>query len=68
MVQEGKLKKLLKEAKKTACFLNAGESADDPYWDLEKRCSDLYGLFCIDSISSPSAEESRRVYYRKENP
>ena len=59
---------VLKDAKKTGTFLNAGESADDPYWDLEKRCSDLYGLFCMDGISAPSAEESRRVYYRKENP
>ena len=59
---------VLKEAKKTACFLNAGESADDPYWELEKRCSDLYGLFCVDGISPPHAEESRRVYYHKENP
>lgn len=59
---------VLKEAKKTACFLNAGESADDPYWELEKRCGDLYGLFCVDGISPPHAEESRRVYYHKENP
>ena len=59
---------VLKEAKKTACFLNAGESADDPYWELEKRCSDLYGLFCIDGISTPAAESCRRVYYHKENP
>ena len=59
---------VLKEAKKTGTFLNAGERADDPYWDLEKRCSDLYGLFCIDGISAPAAESCRRVYYRKENP
>ena len=59
---------VLKEAKKTGTFLNAGESADHPYWDLEKRCGDLYGLFCAGHISAPAAEESRRVYYHKENP
>lgn len=59
---------VLKEAKKAGTFLNAGESADHPYWDLEKRCGDLYGLFCTDSIAAPGVEESRRVYYYKENP
>ncbi|MEE1327378.1 MAG: nucleotidyltransferase family protein [Oscillospiraceae bacterium] len=59
---------VLKEAKKAGTFLNAGESADHPYWDLEKRCGDLYGLFCTDSIAAPGVEESRRVYYHKENP
>lgn len=59
---------VLKEAKKTGTFLNAGESADHPYWDLEKRCGDLFGLFCTDSIAVPGVEESRRVYYHKENP
>ena len=59
---------VLKEAKKTGTFLNAGESADHPYWDLEKRCGDLYGLFCTGHIPAPAAEECRRVYYHKENP
>ena len=59
---------VLKEAKKTGCFLNAGESCDHPYWELEKRCGDLYGLFCTGHILAPAAEESRRVYYHKENP
>ena len=59
---------VLKEAKKAGTFLNAGESADHPYWDLEKRCGDLYGLFCTGHIPAPAAEESRRVYYHKENP
>ena len=58
---------ILKEAKKTGTFLNAGESCDHSYWDLEKRSSDLYGLFRRDALSAPAAEESRRVYYHKEN-
>lgn len=56
---------ILKEAKKTGAFLNAGEIIDHPYWALEKHCGDLYGLFCTDGIESPGAEEKRRVYYHK---
>ena len=58
---------ILKEAKKTAVFLNAGEGCDVPYWELEKRCGDLFGLFRKNGISPSGTEESRRVYYRKEN-
>ena len=53
----------LKEVKKTGLYVNAGESADHPHWELEKRCGDLYGLFCTDSITAPGIEESRRVHY-----
>ena len=55
---------ILKEAKKTGLYLNAGEPFDHPYWALEKRCGDLYGLFCVDSIESPGREETRRIYYQ----
>ena len=54
---------ILKEAKKTGVYLNAGESADHPYWGLEKRCGDLYGLFCTDGIEPPGAAENRRIIY-----
>lgn len=54
---------ILKEAKKQFSFLNAGESADHPYWELEQRCGDLYGLFCTDGIEPPGIESRRRVYY-----
>ena len=54
---------ILKEAKKTGPFLNAGESSDHPYWELEKRCGDLYGLFCTEGIEPPGAEAKRRIYY-----
>lgn len=54
---------ILKEAKKNGLFLNAGESADHPYWELEKRCGDLYGLFCTEGPEPPGAEEKRRVIY-----
>ena len=57
-------RKLLKEAKKTGIYLNAGESFDHPHWQLEQRCGDLYGLFCVDGIEAPGREENRRIYYQ----
>jgi len=57
---------LLSCHKKTGSFLNAGERADHPYYSLEKRCGDLYGLFCVDGPEAPCAEENRRIYYHKE--
>jgi predicted nucleotidyltransferase len=59
-------RRILKQAKKEHCFLNAGEAADHPYWELEKRCSDLYGLFAVNSVEAPGLEENRRVYYHRE--
>ena len=56
-------RKLLKQAKKTGTYLNAGEAFDHPYWQLEKRCGDLYSLFCVDGIEPPGREENRRIYY-----
>ena len=54
---------VLKTAKKSGVFLNAGEAFDHPYWDLERRCGDLYGLFCTDGIEPPGIEEKRRISY-----
>ncbi|MBR1972982.1 MAG: nucleotidyltransferase family protein [Oscillospiraceae bacterium] len=56
---------LLRTAKKKTSLLNAGEAFEHPYWELEKRCGDLYGLFCTDSIEPPGVEEVRRIYYHK---
>ena len=58
---------LLKEAKKKGTYLNAGERSDGAYWELEKRCGDLYGLFRVDGPDAPGAEEARRVIYHEEN-
>ena len=58
---------ILKEARKTGRFLNAGEAADHPYWELEKHWGRLYGLFCTDGIEPPRPEENRRIYYHKES-
>ena len=57
-------RKLLKEAKKTGTYLNAGEAFDHPCWAMEKRCGDLYGLFCTEGIEAPGREENRRIYYQ----
>lgn len=54
---------VLKAAKKSGLYLNAGESFDHPYWLLEKRCGDLYGLFCTEGVEAPGREENRRIYY-----
>ena len=58
-------REILRRAKKDGSFCNAGETRDDPYWILEQRCGDLYGLFCTDSPEAPGAEERRRVYYHR---
>ena len=50
-----------------SCHLkNTGEKADCPYWELEKKSQDLYGLFCTDAPEPPGQEGKRRVYYDKE--
>lgn len=55
---------ILKETKKSGLYLNAGETSDHPYWLLEKRCGDLYGLFCTEGVEAPGREENRRIYYQ----
>ncbi len=56
---------LLKAAKETASFCNAGEPQDHPYWNLEQRCGALYGLFCTEGPEPPDTERTRRVFYQK---
>ena len=54
---------ILKDAKKTGRYLNAGERGEGPFWELEKRCEDLYGLFQVSGPGTPGAEEKRRIFY-----
>ena len=54
---------ILKDAKKTGRYLNAGERGEGPFWELEKRCEDLYGLFQVSGTGTPGAEEKRRIFY-----
>lgn len=55
---------VLKQAKQHTACINAGEAADHPYWELEQRCGDLYGLFCVTGPEAPGAEAKRRIFYR----
>ena len=57
---------VLKQAKLFMHCINAGESADHPYYALERRCADLYSLFAA-SIEAPGGEEKQRIYYHKES-
>lgn len=54
---------LLKSEKEENCFRNSGQRVDHPYWSLEKRAGDLYGLFSVKGLDPPGAEENRRVAY-----
>lgn len=58
---------ILGNHKKSGVFRNAGEWVDHPYQKLEKRCGDLYGLFCAEGPGVPCAEENRRIVYRRSN-
>lgn len=57
---------VLRLASQTGLFLNAGESHDNPYYTLERRCGDLYGLFCLDGPEAPGRESHRRIHYLSE--
>ena len=57
---------VLKSAKQHLHCINAGQIPDSPYWELEKRCADLYTLFSAAS-EAPGAEEKQRIYYHKES-
>ena len=57
---------ILKHARERLQIINAGESIDNPYFELEKRCADLYGLFSA-TLEAPGAEENRRIYYHRED-
>ena len=56
---------ILKNARKTGFFLNAGEKIDDPYWAFEQRIGDLYGLFAEINVEAPGAESRRRIFYHQ---
>ena len=54
---------LLRKKKEDFPIINAGVHVDHPYWALEKRAEDLYGLFAVDTPAPPCGEENRRVVY-----
>lgn len=54
---------ILRKNKGEFPVINAGEVPESPYWELEKRAGDLYGLFAVDAPEPPGIEENRRVVY-----
>ncbi len=56
-------REILKQARRSGTFLNAGEQADSAFQALENRCGDLYGLFCTQGPEAPGAEPQRRMIY-----
>lgn len=58
-------REILKSARKTGVFPNAGEWVDSAYQDLEYRTGMVYSLFSV-ADRAPYREEDRRVYYKKE--
>ena len=53
---------ILKKARESRTFLNAGEIPEDPYWELERRVGDLYGLFAVSGPEAPGIEAKRRIF------
>lgn len=60
----GRGRTVLNQARQTGQFPHIGQPLEGPYWALEQRCDDLYGLFAIDTPEAPGQATRRRVYYR----
>ena len=58
-------RELLALTRKSGFFLNVGTRIDHPYWLLEQRCADLYGLFAVDGPEPAGSEQNQRVIYQK---
>ena len=58
-------REVLKRARSTGVFLHVGEETDLPYWLLERRCSDLYGLFAITAPEPDGREANQWIYILK---
>ena len=67
MTQRGR--EVLKRAKESGniALLNPGEKPNDPKtWELERRVSDLFGLFCEEfSHAKPAMEHRARISFEK---
>lgn len=55
---------ILKTARKTGCFPNAGESVEHPYQKLENLWEDLYGLFSVTAPEAPGRHRKQRIFYK----
>lgn len=58
-------REILKKARQTGAFPNAGERQEHPYQNIEDRCGDLYGLFAGSGPEAPGRESKYRIYYQK---
>ena len=56
-------REILKTARETGNFPNAGETIDHPYQELEIRAGRLYSLFAIGG-EPPQQEQQRRIFYK----
>lgn len=56
-------RRILRQGRSHYPVLNPGQHTDNPFWELEKRAGDLYGLFAVDAPEPPCPEENRRVVY-----
>ena len=56
-------REILSGAKKDGSFLNAGQPAPHPLWEMEQKWEDLYGLFQAGAPGQPGAAKNRRVFY-----
>ena len=57
---------VLNKARQSGQFPHVGEAMEDPYWILEQRCSDLYGL-CQEFDLPPAGQEPKqRVFVQKQ--
>ncbi len=55
---------ILRKARETGAFYNAGQPVEDPYWTREQQWGDLYGLFSTSAPDAPGMEARRRIYYK----
>ena len=56
-------RQILRQQKDGFPLRHAGEPMAHPYWGLETRAQDLYGLFAQDGPEPPGLEKKRRIYY-----
>lgn len=54
---------VLKKARVSGQFPNIGEARDGPYWALEQRAGDWYGLFGETAPERPGQEAAYRLFY-----
>ena len=54
-------REILKIARESGAFPHIGEPMPHAYWDLERRCDDLYGLFALNAPESAGTAQGRRI-------